>query len=357
MDPNERLLDETIRHALRLHRFGEGVAARIVATLREAEADVGEQLRRRLERARLGGDPGPYTTQRLRAVLESLRELVNDPHRQLLPILRDELEGLAAWEGGETLRQLRASLPPGVALSFVRPSPELLIAAVEALPFTGGGLRGGISQLAAYRFRQIEGAVRLGVVEGETVEQIVRRIVGTAANGYRDGVLDLTRKAAAALARTSVAHVANRARMLTFEANRDFLRGVMFVATLDSRTTPLCGSLDGRAWASLSEARVPPLHYQCRSTLAPVLRPWRELGIDGDDLAERTRASWRGQAPQKITFADWLRRNPDAAEDVLGPERAKLFLSGRVQLGRFVDEESGRLYSLAELKRATGGKQ
>lgn len=88
---------------------------------------------------------------------------------------------------------------------------------------------------------------------------------------------DTLRRKAHALARTAIAQVANAVRHKSF-VGEDEVSGVLYVATLDHRTSRVCMSLDGEFFPDKSIAPVPPVHVSCRSTLVPVLQ--------GETLAE-----------------------------------------------------------------------
>jgi hypothetical protein len=121
---------------------------------------------------------------------------------------------------------------------------------------------------------------------------------------------------------------------------------VQFVATLDSRTTPLCRSLDGQHYP-LAEAPTPPLHWNCRSKLVPVI-DWRALGVTAPTPGER--AAEGGPMPENATYADWLNAQSAAVQDeILGPTRGKMWRAGEVTLQDLVTKE-GRTLTLAELK-------
>jgi SPP1 gp7 family putative phage head morphogenesis protein len=84
---------------------------------------------------------------------------------------------------------------------------------------------------------------------------------------------------------TSLASAYNEARMSLFAKVTDptgrkpgSIIGYVFAAIIDSRTTDICQSLDGKAFAADdSSLPQPPLHYNCRSQLIPVMsgeKPW-----------------------------------------------------------------------------------
>lgn len=91
--------------------------------------------------------------------------------------------------------------------------------------------------------------------------------------------------------------------------------------------------------------------HNCRSTTAPVLKSWREMGVPIDEVPEGTRASMDGQVPESTTYQTWLQRQPASVQDeVLGATRGALFRRGGLTLDRFVDM-SGRQYTIQELRR------
>ena len=191
-------------------------------------------------------------------------------------------------------------------------------------------------------------AVRRGIVQGESYGQITKRIVATKALQYKDGVTALNMRQAQALVSTAVAHTANEARQTFYGANDDLIKGVQWVSTLDARTTPICQSRDGTIYPVDSGPR-PPAHFRCRSATTPVLKSWKELGINLEEAPSGTRASMDGQVPEAETYQTWLKKKSAAFQDeVLGPSRGKLFREG-MSLDRFVDQ-SGKEYTLAQLR-------
>jgi len=96
------------------------------------------------------------------------------------------------------------------------------------------------------------------------------------------------------------------------------------------------------------------LHFNCRSVSVPVLKSWRELGFDVDELSAGTRASMDGQVPAEQTYGQWLARQPaDRQDEILGVERARLLRAGKLTVERFHDDK-GRWLSLADLRKRLG---
>jgi len=77
------------------------------------------------------------------------------------------------------------------------------------------------------------------------------------------------------------------------------------------------------------------------------------LGIRARELEPGTRASMDGQVSEKLTYHEWLKRQPAAVQDeVLGPTRGRLYREGKVKIDRF--SVDGRRLTLEELRRREG---
>lgn len=184
--------------------------------------------------------------------------------------------------------------------------------------------------------------------EGRTVGQLMRDIRGTKAANYQDGLAAVSRRQAEAIARTSVQHVAQQARMSTWDDNKDIVEGYTFVATLDGRTTSKCRSLDGLTF-ELGKGPVPPVHVNCRSTTIP------KLPKEFDFLDEgATRSSKDGYVAADQTYYGWLKTQPESFQDeVLGASRAKLFREGGLTAEKFAALNLGKNFeplTLAEMQ-------
>ena len=168
------------------------------------------------------------------------------------------------------------------------------------------------------------------------------------------------RAQANALVATSVNAVSNRARTETFKENDDVIKGQQQVSTLDNKTSDICISYSGMAWdlegeplpdtnTTLPFNGGPPRHFNCRSSLVPVLKSFEELGLPPQNFPEGTRASIDGQVPADITFNEFLRGKSKTFQDrLLGKRRAGLWRSNRINLRDLVDQ-TGRPLTVDEL--------
>lgn len=333
---NERILEAQIKHSVYLERYKGGVLKKIIGLLNSADDDLVELIAARLTTIESRGfELSAVETKRLEKLLQDIRKKREEVYSVLEKQLSGEMGEFADYEADF---QIRLSENAGVQASFVMPTNAQLKAIVTSQPFRGRLLKDWASGLQQEELKRLNDAIRIGITEGQTTDQIVRRIRGTKKARFQDGILEISRRDAEAVTRTAVSHVANRARSEVYNANADIVRKLQYVATLDSRTTIICASRDGKLY-DLGKEPALPAHFRCRS----VLIAYFEVDEVGD------RASMFGQIPANTTFSAFLKKqSKEFQEEVLGVERAKQFRSG-TPLEKFVDK-SGKVYTLKELK-------
>lgn len=196
--------------------------------------------------------------------------------------------------------------------------------------------------------------MRTSLENGESTAQAATRITGGTIKGIEvPGIMNTAKNNANTLARTAINKVTNEARIQSFEANDDIIKAMKQISTLDSRTSQICIAYDGQVWvnapgkdnhlepvppSTLPFNGGPPRHFNCRSTLVPVLKSWEELGIPADELKPSTRASMDGQVPADTTFDDFLKGKTESFQnDILGPTKAKLWRQGKITLQQLVN--------------------
>lgn len=374
---NEELLDATVRHQIVVLRFSDRMAADAARLLEASDRELVAMLQTELTE---------FAEARLNAMLIEVRRLRAAAIQAVDADVRPDLDGLSQVEATWEVGAMGAAIPVDIALNTVSPAT---LRAVVASPINGIPLQGWWDRLAAADAQRIEQQLRLGILQGETTDQIVRHIRGTRAAGYSDGVLAITRRDAETVVRTAANHVSTGARQATWDANADIISGVRWVATLDGRTSAVCRSRDGEVYP-IDKGPRPPAHPNCRSTVVPVLagaeivgdrptvrdgrtRRKRELDFAQevrDDVGPKEwsrmsaterrtkvkakRDAWAdeniGSTPSNVTYQDWIKRQPAKFQDeVLGPTRARLFREGGVPLDKFVDA-SGKQYNLDQLR-------
>lgn len=360
---NEEYQDRMISHAVGLRRLSSSTLRRVVAILNATRPDVRSLILDRMARIEERGfDIGPATTQHLTQLDADLARLLEDAHNAITRTMLGEMESLARYEVDYNNRAAAEVLP--VAIQTVALTPEQLQKIVYSQPFQGKVLRDHMADFRAEDRARIMRAIRMGMVEGETPTQIARRVEGTGPLKYKDGVREVSRRGLQTITQTATSHVANRARQ-AWAIGSGVVRQEAYVATLDSKTTLQCSSLDGRVF-DVGKGPTPPLHYNCRSTRAAVF----DDGLIGERPANAVRAkeleglspSARkarvrelvGPVPAETTFEQWLSRRPKGfVDDYLGPGRAELWRNGKITLRDLVDR-NGQPWTLAELARREG---
>jgi SPP1 gp7 family putative phage head morphogenesis protein len=340
---NDDILDAELRHSIGLHRLATGIIGRIITLLDSMDADLYDIIRKR--------DPfattGQWSFKRIKLLLEDVRQINKEAYQLVNKELSKQLKDLAVYEAGFQLELFDNVIP--IRLRFRQPTTEQLHAAVTENPFEGALLKEWVAGMEDGRYTRLRNAIRISFAGGETIDQMIRRVRGTASAKFKDGVLDISRRSAETLTRTAVNHVAVAARQLIYESNSSMIKGIQWVSTLDLRTTPICRARDGKVFP-VNEGPRPPAHLNCRSTTVPVVKSWKELGIDIEEAPEGTRASMNGQVAAKLTYGDWLRKQSVQTQDeVMGIAKATLFRKGGLDMDRFVDQ-TGRAYTLDELR-------
>jgi SPP1 gp7 family putative phage head morphogenesis protein len=355
--------DAIIRRQVYLGRYSNTLNKRIGALLDKTEQDVRHQLELRLAKmVQQGVDFGPDTTSRLKVLEASLRELRGVAWREVEEVWTTELQGLAKAEAKFLDSAFKENL--GVVVETALPPLSRLASILGSNPFEGKVLKDWAATLAKGDIERMMAQIRIGLTQGETMDAITRRLLGSGPFDGLDGVLSIARKHAESVTRTAVQHISNEARSMYFEANEDLIEEEMFVATLDGRTTAICRANDGTIHP-VGEGPQPPLHWNCRSLRVAVFnqtligdRPakaWLEKDMEGLTKDEQRELKRRltGRVPANTTYQQFLeRQTADFQKEVLGVTKAELFRNGGLKLDKFVDMNSGREFTLEQLAKA-----
>jgi len=367
---NELIADRAIRHALYLERYKTQVANDLLTQFNNSlEPALVAKIEKSLRRV-------TGKSKRLQALFKYNGELVRDEYIAMQAKLYSQLKDFTDVESSWLIKTLENTTP--IAVDFVAPSAGMLKALVTTQPMEGALVKDWFGKLAKDTAFAVNRQIQMGMIEGEGIAKIVRRIKGTRAANYDDAILNISRRHLNAVVRTSVKNVSDAARDETYAANSDVVKGIQWISTLDSRTCLTCMNLDGKVFDIGEKPGVP--HFGCRCGDAPVLRSWKELGIPGlKELPPGTRASsaitkaekkrirklpkgekaeimskLNGQVPATQTYPAWLKKQTvDVQNDALGTPRAKMFRSGQLKLNEFIDRRNKPL-TLKELEKLAG---
>jgi SPP1 gp7 family putative phage head morphogenesis protein len=391
---------ELYRNAIDLNRFSNGVAKRIARTYNDLILDAVDQLRGIDELS------APSKAARLRAILAQLKESLNGWAGSSTILAVEELQGLTLLQSEFVEEQLRKALPielrnqirsvqisPQFAQSVATVDPTALNvvslsddlqAAVAGAPATfqltaaqgttitlpnGKVLEKSFRGLAESQTDLFAKTVRNGLLTGESTDKLARRLKGRLRFGQPGSLRQMAQAGGEvtavanhqvmAMVRTSINQVANASSQQVYEANQDVTKRYRYVATLDSRTSPICQALDGQEF-DYGKGPTPPQHFNCRSTTVPVI-DYEGLGITPPKPGKRRSSD--GLVPANQTYGQWLSNQSKAVKaDVLGPEKVPYFNRLARKYGptkairKFVSEDGSEL-TLDQLKsRYPSGK-
>lgn len=376
---NEEFLDALVRHQIYVLRYSGYVRNRMTTILNASEEELARRIRDKLRT--MQGLRTPVEWQRLEALQASLAAIRRESWDEAGKFLTEEMVQLSYQEPIQLDAVFKTILP--VAVDTVMPSTRFLKQIALSRPFEGRILKDWASTMAADDIRRIHSAIQAGMVAGEDMATIARRVVGTGTLKGADGVTEITRRQIQSVTRTAVQHVANGARDAWFADNADILAEEQFVATLDSRTTPICRSLDGKFFP-VGKGPRPPLHFNCRSLRIAAIdgtlagdrpaKPTTEKMLVGeyaqknnlgnitsrDALPRGTKGDYDkwargrirelvGPVPATTTYQTWLKGQTNSFQnEVLGVTKAKLFREGGLELDKFVHRNGDEL-TLREL--------
>ncbi|SER50828.1 phage putative head morphogenesis protein, SPP1 gp7 family [Pseudomonas lutea] len=348
MAANPALFDATVRHAVLLEQLKANQVAKFAPFLKELDRKI---------RAKLSDpDITEYTRKRQEKLLEQVDSLLLGIFTRFTDQLQLDLVDLAMYEAQFEASSLNnaaavATANTSVAVTFeaVLPSAAAIKAAILTNPLSVRGVDGGkllemfIQGWTQTERQRVVGAIRQGFFEGQTTTQIIQAIRGTKAQQYKDGILAITDRNASAVVRTAVQHVASQARSETLKANSDVVTGVIWVSTLDQRTSNQCRSLDSKVFPVDSGPR-PPAHIGCRSTIVPITK-FGKLFSQGATRSSKG-AEGGKQVSASLSYYEWLKAQPASFQDqALGKARAKLFRDGGLSAERFSQLQLDRNFS------------
>lgn len=335
------LQDAIIRHAIELQRLAAGSQADVDAIM----SKLAEELKTLLES---------------RSLTDAQKRVVNDLIKAADEVISSAYAEAARVVDTRTLAVVIAERTVDAMGELF--SADLLLPTQETIASLAKDVLIDGSPASAWWDKQSEDTafkfasqVRQGVVNGETNERIVQRIVGRRGE---PGIMDVARKNARTLVASSVNAAANDARLATYRKNSKHIRGVKWLATLDGHTCPRCAALDGAHWDLDGEPidgnKVawnggPPIHFADRCVLSPLPK---QIGFGLDEAfdAISERASSLGPIKGDTSFAGYFARLTPAQQDVqFGATRAAMMRAGKITV-RDLISGTGRELTIEELK-------
>ena len=217
---NEALFHAGVQHQIYLQRYSTQVVREMQDLLNQSELDIIAKLSR--------ADLTEFAQRRLRIMLDDVLKLSNETYKILQERLNNKLTDTAHYESDFNANLIEKLLP--VEITLIRPAIETLSALVTSKPMQGRFIADEVKDLDAASVKRIEQAIRIGVIEGETTPDIIRRIRGSKALNYKDGILQRSRDDVERLVRTSITHITARARDELYRANESVVKAWRFDA-------------------------------------------------------------------------------------------------------------------------------
>ena len=409
------------RETIDLNRYSNAVATEFQTTYNNIILDAAKKLKQiniRQAKAPEGVVIAPQTRKRLRAIIAQSKSSLDKWSKTTTKQMIKEIEGLAKVQAGFIEGELKkavksgnipinsVAVSPKYAKSFVTTDPtktniftskefteddfkrfgqgkfELTArqGAMQTLP-NGQTVEKAFRGIADNQKDALTRHIRQGVFSGESTADIARRMVGKLEFGQK--ALSSRQKALAGgeltiaanhqirtIVRTSVNQVQNQASQAVYAANSKVAPKYEYVATLDSRTSPICKRLDGRKF-EYNKGPTPPQHFNCRSTTVPVVDYAglkKQKGFEDltpppkGKVVTRPTGEGGGRVPQDTQYGDWLLgQDKKLKVKTLGNEQkvryferlAKKEGSGQKAIRKMVRED-GSERSLKDLERLYG---
>lgn len=314
------LLTSLISHQIWLQRTASGEVKDLTPFIQEMRDEIKRQVL-------LFGDDD-RSTARLNKLLRDLEEALTGLTGDRQTKLTEDLKELAAYEAEWNVKTLTAN----VGAEFVTPTAEQVWAAAEFQPLSLSDKPVDFTKLMGSwgetEVARLVTGVKMGFVQGQTTRQIVKNVVGAG------GLADISERNAATVIRTALSHVSNEARNETYRQNNDIIEKYEIVATLDSRTSTICRSLDGQEY-EIGKGPRPPFHPNCRTTTAPVISSEFDFLDKGAKRAAKG-AEGGTQVSADTTYYEFLKQQPAWFQDqALGPVRGKIFRNSGISPEEF----------------------
>ena len=392
------LPDSIYRNAIDLNRYGNKVSTDVAKRFVDICVRSVQEIAV-LDRKGLGES---YRAARLRSIVAQMEKSLSGWKKYANTHVISELQGLAKVEAGFIEDQLQKVIPRGVrkniqvngveispkfAENIVRIDPTKIksravgqqlagflgettlsdaLGANMTLP-NGNIVQEAFDRIADGSVQLFRNTVKDGMATGETTPQITRRLLGNSRENDTANILQMSQKGGIlttppinqvrTLVRTSINQVANNAALNVYRANNDITKKYRYTATLDSRTTTVCGALDGRIF-EYQQGPMPPQHFNCRSTIVPEI-DYENLPFDPPPT-KRRRATADGPMTAETDYSKWLYMQPQKVKaQILGgrlnPDTNKYEGAFRY-FDRLVGKEDSTRKALAKFVRADGSR-
>lgn len=298
------LQDLLIAHQIGILRVANGTTRTIVKRMNENEDEFIAGIISALEKIGIV-TAANYVSQQPK-VERVITELSNErmqSWQESKSLINKEMVALALWEATwqqnavrRVLKDSPATLAPFRTFFFPESLATILL---KRTPIRGKTLSDWFDLLAANDTSRVAEAVRIGLREGVSPQEVGINIRGTATKSFDDGISGRVRNQVDSLVKTAAVEVTQSVREKVWTKNKKRISGVVWTSVLDGRTSEICRGLDGRVAPLFGKEdtldpglprleppdKRPPAHFRClpgdslvasRSDIAGVSKRWFE---------------------------------------------------------------------------------
>lgn len=271
-----------------------------------------------------------FKRRRLVTLQKEIRTLTRSSYRTLKRVSERRFVNFLSIEAGFFANALNESLTANAA-NTNNPFKPLRQEAIDTLADRQTVLGATINQWWGAQsdgtVDRISRAIQQGFDRGEGTEQLIRRIRGTRAGRFQDGVIQRSRRGALTIVRTALNAIANAANEQIIEENKALLAGYQHISVIDGNTSDVCIARSNLRW-DLDQRPIdhdfpydtPPLHPNCRSIVQPLLN---------------------ASVPPVSTFDSFFKRQSAKKQgEIIGVGKAKLYREGRITLRDLVNQQN-----------------
>lgn len=322
---NTELAFALIRHLTFLERLENSELREINRIFKQKSAEIAQLMRANADI--------PAGTTALSTLTAEQQLRLFELHRQIDAVLiagqvavterlSSALLVFAGQERETIIELLNANIPPQTGLQLqLKAIPLEDIAAMVNTPLGGILYHDRLAQDTLLASTRIKASLVNSLLAGRNITQAAREVQSILGDTL------ITR--AETLVRTEYARVQTQVNLAAMRDNEEFLKGFIFVATLDFKVCPICKRLHGRKF-KVNHNFIIPVHPRCRCTWMPQIKQWRDFGLADADVPKDIRDMFDGKPPDMpLDFDDFLKmQSEDFQKEALGLARWKLWKQG-----------------------------
>ena len=333
-----KYLDALLRHRHFVLRAENGVLSDLVTSLNEAEKVINAEIARI---AALHDAASDFAKMRLGALgdMEAvIQQAIRQAEQEIAGKGVRKFQAFAMKEFEIQNKLLSRVLPAGISFDLSAGDLSRALSIVsEPLggKFWADRLEGDFRELELELRRSLATSFALG----DGIDEAVRKLKKTTTG--------IGRNRLALIARTEMQRISNRAASDVYERNRDVVKAVQIVETLDEATCLICAVKDGNV-VPVGSANIPPFHPRCRGFITPVTRSLEGMGLDPNQFPPSVNAVLTGEPSDRVMYPEWFGGQSDAFQlEMLGAGRFARFKAGDLKIEDMVKDL--RILPLAEL--------